>query len=170
MNKKQSGGINIGTSSILVTFVLLCLVTFASLSYLTAKADYDLSVQTAQRTAYYYDANRMAELYMANIEALLSKHFSSCSDKKEFYDGIEGVFSDNSNIEVENVSSDVVTLSYSVPVSESQNLCVKLMAHYPSAEDTRLLTVDKWMTVTNSEWIEKVKEEELKENGLGLMF
>lgn len=170
MNKKQSGGINIGTSSILVTFVLLCLVTFASLSYLTAKSDYDLSVQTAKRTAYYYDANRMAELYMANIEALLAKHASSCSNSNDYYSGIEGVFSDNSNILVEETSSDIVTVSYTIPVSESQNLCVRLVAHYPTGEDERLITVDKWMTVTNSEWIEKVREEERQENGSGLMF
>ena len=33
MKKKFTGGVNVGTGSILVTFVLLCLVTFAALTY-----------------------------------------------------------------------------------------------------------------------------------------
>ena len=53
-NKKHSGGINIGTSSILVTFVLLALVTFAALSYMSARSDYVLSKEHADRTASVY--------------------------------------------------------------------------------------------------------------------
>ena len=89
MEKKHSGGINIGTSSILVTFVLLALVTFAALSYMSARSDYVLSKEAADRTASYYDANRMAEIYLANIEALLSKHYRSAENEKAYYDGID---------------------------------------------------------------------------------
>ncbi|MCR5405898.1 MAG: hypothetical protein K6E88_03850, partial [Lachnospiraceae bacterium] len=80
MNKKFKGGVNVGTSSVLVSFVLLCMVSFAALTYLSAHSDYNLSKQTAQRTTEYYEANRMAELYMANIEGLLSKNLKTCNN------------------------------------------------------------------------------------------
>ena len=132
-DKKHSGGINIGTSSILVTFVLLALVTFAALSYMSARSDYILSKEAADRTASYYDANRMAEIYLANIEGLLSKHYRSCESRQEYYDGVENVFSDNEKIEVADGADGKKLLSYSIAVTNGQNLNVGLSVHYPDA-------------------------------------
>ena len=50
MNKKRPMAFNIGTSSILIVFVLLCLATFAALSLVSANADYRLSTALAERT------------------------------------------------------------------------------------------------------------------------
>ena len=170
MEKKHSGGINIGTSSILVTFVLLALVTFAALSYMSARSDYVLSKEAADRTASYYDANRMAEIYLANIEALLSKHARSCADEKEFLDGIEGVFSDNEKIEVAEGENGEKTLSYTIAVTSGQNLNVTLKVHYPDLNDDSLFKVDKWTTNVNREWLDSVKEGEEGESGTKLLF
>ncbi|MCR5687409.1 MAG: hypothetical protein K6G58_05250 [Lachnospiraceae bacterium] len=170
MDKKHSGGINIGTSSILVTFVLLALVTFAALSYMSARSDYVLSKEAADRTASYYDANRMAEIYLANIEALLSKHASSCSDRKEFLDGIEKVFADNEKIEVAEEEGGEKSLSYSIAVTSGQNLNVKLLVHYPDISDDSLFKVDRWKTEVNRQWLESVKEGEEGESGTKLLF
>ena len=40
MNKQKKGFIHIGFSSILMVFTMLCLVTFATLSLITANSDY----------------------------------------------------------------------------------------------------------------------------------
>ena len=53
MKKKTRIGLNIGTSSILLVFVLLCMVTFAVLSFVSANADYKLSRSLGDRTAAY---------------------------------------------------------------------------------------------------------------------
>lgn len=68
MNKK-SYGINIGFSSILVIFVILCLVSFATLSVVSANADYKLSAKLADRTTAYYTACNKAYEQLATIEA-----------------------------------------------------------------------------------------------------
>lgn len=167
MKKNRSGGINIGTSSILVTFVLLALVTFAALSYLSAKSDYTLSKEAAQRTASYYDANRMAEIYMANIEGLLSKNAEA--SEEDYYNNIEKIFADNDRIEVIK-DGDRVLLSYSVAVTEGQNLEVSLVTHYPSQEDARLFYIEKWATVTNAKWLEEIKSTDGSESGVKLLF
>ena len=170
MDKKHSGGINIGTSSILVTFVLLALVTFAALSYMSARSDYVLSKEAADRTASYYDANRMAEIYLANIEALLSKHMYSSADRGEFYSGVDQLFADNEKIEVTEGSDGEKLLSYTIAVTNGQNLNVTLRVHYPDATDDSLFKVEKWTTNVNREWLESVKEGAEGESGTKLLF
>lgn len=169
MEKKNSGGMNIGTSSILVTFVLLCLVTFAALSYLSAQSDLRLSTQAAERTASYYDANRMGEIYLANIDSLLAKHASACKDANEYLNGVEGIFSDNGSIVVTKEDKDVF-LSYKIVVSKAQNLDVKLRVCYPDDNDGKVFYIDKWSTQINPDYIEELKEKDIKENGTKLMF
>ena len=169
MERKHTGGINIGTSSILVTFVLLALVTFAALSYLSAKSDYTLSREAADRTASYYDANRMAELYLANIEGLLAKYKENVNSEEEYYAGIEKVFRDNDNIIVTN-DNGKVSLSYKVAVTNGQNLEVRLIAHYPNVTDDHLFYIDRWATSVNQEWLNEVKENDSKNSGVKLLF
>lgn len=166
---KKSGGINIGTSSILVIFVLLALVTFAALSYLSAKSDYTLSKEAADRTASYYDANRVAELYLANIDGVLTKHSKACDNKEQYYSEIEKLFSDNENVVVENLDGRVI-LSFTVAVTKGQNLDVELAVHYPDENDTRVYYIDKWATSTNQEWLDEVRNGNLKDSGVRLLF
>lgn len=170
MDKKHSGGINIGTSSILVTFVLLALVTFAALSYMSARSDYVLSKEAADRTASYYDANRMAEIYLANIEALLSKHLRTCENSQDYYNGVEALFSDNEKIEVTDGDNGKKHLTYSVAVTSGQNLYVGLTVHYPDAADDSLFKIDKWTTDVNRQWLEEIKETTGGESGTKLLF
>ena len=148
MPKKFKGGVNVGTSSVLVSFVLLCMVSFAALTYLSAHSDYNLSLQTAERTTQYYEANRMAELYMANIEGLLSKTAKDCSNAGDYYSSIPGLFDDNDQIIVseEENRDNPVTLSYTVPMNESLQLNVTLKAHYPDDEDHSVFTIESWNT------------------------
>ena len=170
MDRKHSGGINIGTSSILVTFVLLALVTFAALSYMSARSDYVLSKEAADRTASYYDANRMAEIYLANIEALLSKHNSRCDTEKDYIDGVDELFADNEKIEVSDGEDGSKKLSYMIAVTNGQNLNVVLTVHYPDVADDSLFKIDTWTTSVNREWLDSVKDGPEGESGTKLLF
>ncbi len=53
--KRKFGFVNIGTASLLVVFLTLCLVAFAMLSLSTAKSDYEFSRKLADRTTAYYE-------------------------------------------------------------------------------------------------------------------
>ena len=170
MDRKHSGGINIGTSSILVTFVLLALVTFAALSYMSARSDYVLSKEAADRTASYYDANRMAEIYLANNEALLSKHKSRCDGEKEYIEGVNDLFADNEKIEVSDGEDGSKKLSYVIAVTNGQNLSVVLTVHYPDINDDSLFKIEKWSTSVNRQWLDSVKKGSEGESGTKLLF
>ena len=67
-NKAKKSGLSfssgIGSSSILVIFVILCLVSFATLSIVSANADYKLSKKVLDRTTAYYEAEGQAHRHL----------------------------------------------------------------------------------------------------------
>ena len=152
MKKKFKGGINVGTSSVLTAFVLLSMVSFAALTYLSAHSDLNLSRQTAERTSEYYEANALGELYMANIEGQLSKHVKNCHNAGDYYSKVPELFADNDSIIASEESSkdDPVTLSYTVPINDSLTLYVTLKTHYPDETDERLFHIESWNTMNTS--------------------
>lgn len=60
MNKQKISGIHVGSSSILVTFVLLCLITFATLSLVTVKGNEKLGKDAGTKIQAYYEALGLA--------------------------------------------------------------------------------------------------------------
>ncbi|MCR5421820.1 MAG: hypothetical protein K6E98_12545 [Lachnospiraceae bacterium] len=149
MKTKLQSAVNVGTTSVLITFMLLCMVCFAALTYISARSDYALSEQIAQRTTEYYEANRLAELYMTNIEGLLSKRVKSCRNATEYYSSIHSLFEDNDSVLVskEQDQDNPVVLSYSVPINENLELQVSLKTHYPDNSDPSLFNIENWNTV-----------------------
>lgn len=66
-------GISVGSSSILAIFVVLCLTTFATLSLVSARADYKLTQKTAQATSEYYAADLKAEELLQELHKALGE-------------------------------------------------------------------------------------------------
>ncbi len=60
MKKKTPSIFNVGISSILIIFILLSLVSFATLALMTARSDYMLSKKYADRVQVYYEAQNKA--------------------------------------------------------------------------------------------------------------
>lgn len=154
MKKKITGGINVGTSSILVTFVLLCLVTFAALSYLSANSDYKLSQQTAQRATDFYKANEVAEIKYQDIDATLK---GAAADEDELNRLLAG-----KDVTID-CSGDAPLISYDVTVSSSQKLHVQLCY----AEGSNLV-VTKWQTENADTWSDS-EGVTLEDDGIGFM-
>lgn len=61
-----------GSSSVLLIFVVLSLVTFGVLSYTTAKADHKLAEKLAENTTAYYTACNQAEARLAELQTTLN--------------------------------------------------------------------------------------------------
>lgn len=71
MSKRRNIGLGVGGSSLLMVFIIVCLTTFATLSLLSANADYKLSNKTAQAVTAYYDADSRAVERVAAIKRRL---------------------------------------------------------------------------------------------------
>lgn len=155
MKKNRSSFINIGFSSIVMVFIMICLVTFATLSVLTAHSDYRLSQKMADKTTAYYNADAIARDMTEAIDTQLYNIYLVSSSLTEFYETV--LASDFSTdvpsgvhaITLESANGDV-TLSYTVPISEVQTLHVSLQINYPYAGSECFSTITRWQTVTEN--------------------
>ena len=141
MKRKKRGsypGIQIGTSYLLVIFVILCLVTFATLSLSSAKRDQSYSQQLAGRETAYCEANARAAQIMAQIDDAFAKEDPVFAIRQ-----IEGVTAeeDGANLDI----------SYMVPVTDSQNLEVEILADPVKGTQK----VVKWKESASEKWEEK---------------
>jgi len=88
MKKKRRFGINVGTSSIMLIFVILCLVSFATLSIVSAKVDYDLSKKLAERTTTYYSACNEGEEFLIYFDNELRNAYNSSTDEIDYFNKV----------------------------------------------------------------------------------
>lgn len=67
VRKGPKTGLSVGASSILVIFIIVCLVTFSVLSLVSATADYRLSKKVADRNTAYYEATSRAQVKLRDL-------------------------------------------------------------------------------------------------------
>ncbi|MBE5873941.1 MAG: hypothetical protein E7287_05975 [Lachnospiraceae bacterium] len=132
-NKKHSFGINIGSASILLIFVLLCLISFATLSIVSANADSKLTNKVLERTTAYYDACNKAEASLAEIDKTLIRVYLE---------------SDNADAYFASVGH---SKSFNITVSEMQTLVVQIEILYPENDEDTFYRIKKWQVVTEEE-------------------
>ena len=162
--KNFSPGMSVGSSSILVTFVLLCLVTFAALSFVSARADHKLSVQTAARISKYYEADSTAEIQLANISSLLSKYALDKSES-EYFAGLENLFSDNELYTIFSDDTDSF-IHYQVESTDSQAINVTIKVLYPDNNNGNTFEIIEWENVSTF----TPSDSSLEEEKGGLLF
>lgn len=153
MKKKHFMGLNIGSSSILVIFILLCLVTFAALSVISANADYKMSCRIAERTSDYYDANNQAQEYLAVIDEAMHSCIQNSADIENYRNNLSSYLAKTQkNISV-GYGSDNITLDYRITMTQSQSLHVTLRGFYPIPPDSsELYEVQSWQIEHTESW------------------
>lgn len=140
-----------GISLMVLIFLSLCLITFSLLSLSGATADETLSTQAAERTTAYYaavsSANETLSLIDRQLAACLKKASAGSEPENAYYaecssipDAVPGV----------GLEDDV--LSFSVPITDSQELQAKIKINYPAEETEPLYRIVCWATVNTQEW------------------
>ena len=125
--KKRREFSNFGFSTILLTFSMICIVTFSALAFVTANSDYKLSKRVADNNSSYYRACEKAWDEISQIDAILASAYEGSPDKAAYYEAIKTALSDNDtainkNL-AENESNGKVTgLTYTITctVSDTQ--------------------------------------------------
>lgn len=154
MNKKKDFSVSIGFSSIMMVFIMICLVTFAALSVLTANSDHRLSKKMADKTTAYYQADTIAKGVACQIDQALASLYAECGDETAYYSSIspERLVMDMPN-KVQNVSVDLEqempVVSYQVTISDIQTLYVTLEIHYPKSGEENFYEITGWQTKTD---------------------
>lgn len=132
-SKKKQFGMNIGSASILLVFVILCLVSFAVLSIVSANADSKLSTRILERTTAYYTACNQAEQSLAGMDHTLRRIYES-SDSEEAYFASVGHGK-----------------SYVIPISDLQSLQVTIEILYPGTAEDSFYKITAWQVLNTDE-------------------
>ena len=132
-SKKKQFGMNIGSASILLVFVILCLVSFAVLSIVSANADNKLSARVLERTSAYYAACNQAEQSLAGMDNTLRCIYAS-SDSEDAYFASVGHGK-----------------SYVIPISDLQSLQVTIDILYPQTDDDSFYRITAWQILNTEE-------------------
>ncbi len=128
--KQKNLGVNIGSSSILLIFVLLCLVSFATLSIVSAHADINLNKKIEERMTSYYEACNSAETSIAEIDHTLSDLYASGISEEEYFKQVGH------------------TISYAIPISDTQSLNIELTIRYPKQSGETFYSISSWKVIT----------------------
>ena len=135
--QKETTGVNVGTSSLLLVFVVMCLVSFATLATVSARADEKLNNKVTERSASYYSACNEAEERLAGIDDTLRTLYGTVSDRNDYFDQAG------------------TSIDFAIPVSDVQTLSVSVKVNYPDNDEDRFYTITKWKLETTGSLIEE---------------
>ena len=124
---------NIGSASILLVFVILCLVSFAVLSIVSANADSRLSTRVLERTTAYYDACNQAEQSLAGMDKTLQRIYASSESEEAYFASVGHV------------------KSYMIPISDLQSLQVTIEILYPVFPEDTFYQITAWQVLNTEE-------------------
>ncbi len=130
MKQKKYPMVNLGTASILTVFVILAMVTFATLSYMSARKDAGYTKQAVTSSKQYQAAVNQAYEKIAEIDASLFESYQS------------------GNFETV-IDRDY---SFSIPVSNTSELQVVLVPCLPSENNGTLYRITTFKEVRTKQW------------------
>ena len=129
-------GNHAGISSILLIFTVLCLVSFATLSIVSANADYTLTKKVATRTHNYYRACNNASTALAKLDQELTNIYNNSSDASEYYA----------------LTGEEIT--YTFDIENAQWLQVTVVPLYPENPEDSFYKITTYKICTDTESME----------------
>ena len=132
-NRLNMTGMPIGGTSLLMSFILLCITVCASITYISSVRDYNLSKKTAENISIYYKAENKAEEIFAEI----SKQLIS----QENIEDIPSKYLDN-NMQIMKSENQIIA-SYTVNIKEDMVLDVRIIFQDEQA------SIDCWKIKNN---------------------
>ncbi len=144
MNKnEQSMSIPIGISLLLVVFVLMAMVTFGTLSFVTARTDANFSESTAEATRQYYAADIVAKQTLQSIDEKLKA--IEAEDNTAYFDEIEMQLAEyDITFEDENL-----LLRFDTTVNDAETLKSCIAVKFGDAVRYEIL---EWRLVYTEDW------------------
>lgn len=157
MNRKRFPMTNIGSVSLLMIFIVLCMVTLSALSLSSAAADKNSAERLAVHNTAYYEASAQAETKLKELKSVLSGIWEQSADFTEYENQVRtacenGTLSDGVSL---TESDGRLILQFEKSVNEQQSLSVKLelMDPYEDSEaDPCFWKVLAWQEISTADW------------------
>ena len=146
--KENRGFSNFGFSTILLSFVMICVVTFSALALVTANSDYKLSKKVAAKTVEYYAAQERAYERLAALDELFINCYFTSTGEDAYFGRIEAHSRDYGTFLTD---GSEYYLLFEEPIAEDQHLSVKLKLKHPMTEDETFFEIVEWKSVYTRE-------------------
>ena len=151
MKKKNFSITNIGTVSLLMIFIILCMVTFAALS-LSSAADHRFSQKMADHSKEYYKASGQAETKLAEIDHILDIAYKGAESDDDYYQQIKDSLPEISRT----FTKENPLISYQADMNDSQAVFVQLRILSPteiaSNGSSSYYQIVAWKEINTKEW------------------
>lgn len=149
IKKKENRGFsNFGFSTILLSFVMICVVTFSALALVTANSDYRLSKKVAEKTSAYYAAQELAYEKLMALDELFISCYSASTGDDAYFGRIEAHSKDYGTFLA---TADGYYLLFEEPIAEDQHLSVKLRIQHPVTDSDPFFEIVEWKSVYTRE-------------------
>lgn len=140
MEQKNHFHLNIGISSFIVVFVTLCLVTFAVLSLVSAKANKRLNDKVISQVESYYEMSNQAYQKIRDIDESLHQISKQTSSQEEYFHQVKQIIT----LDEDNQYTFSIT-------GKTQILQVKLQLYAPMPQKAYYEIIE-WSKKNNSDW------------------
>ena len=149
MKKKTYPVANIGSVSLPMVFIILCLVTFATLSLSSAAGDYKYSKDTARHNTEYYSACNEAERKLKEIDGILWNAYRNRSD--DYYADAAALLNTVEGIALD-LSSDEPILTFEEKINEDKALKIVLTLNNSDNLSGGFYRITSWQEISTAGW------------------
>lgn len=133
---------SIGTPTLILIFMILCLVTFGMLSLTTAKSEWNLAQRNADSVTEYYRADKEGEAFYQMV-------FQAVEDAQK-EDGDLEVFQNTLSRELgDYYDFETGTISTQIPMKRSQSLSIKLS---PMPDKPGKVGISRWKVIQTEDY------------------
>lgn len=140
---------NLGSVSLLMVFIVLCLTVLSTLSLSGALSEYQYSRKLAQHHADYYRASGSACRMLKEIDRILDlahtehpdDYYRAASQELALLEGVEA-----------DLTSQSPSITYQIPVDDSQSLQITLALNAPDEPEQGYYRITAWQEIPSSEW------------------
>jgi len=133
---KNNISMGMGGTIIIIIFVVLCLMVFATLSFTTAYSDLKLVNKTQEMTYDYYTIEANAEIKLSQIYDMMIQAARGNSDMDTYYKNLSELLSQTEDLKVLNEDENDFKVYYEVIGNNNQKICVTLKILYNEMDKT----------------------------------
>lgn len=153
--EKEKGypGFQVGTSFLLVIFVIICLVLLGVLSLSGALRDKSYSDRVAEKTELYYRAVSEAQHRLGEIDRAIAGLDGGYEEYGMYLEEVGTIASGLDGVVCTRDGEELV-LSYKVPITESQSLSVEVEVLDPEKGEGTI-KIAKWQEESENVWEEE---------------
>ena len=143
MEKNETGNrITIGSPSLILIFILICLVTFGMLSLSTAKSEWNLAERNAGAVTEYYRADSLGEDFYRMVAEKVSGIRAQTSDPAEYSRLLEQELG-------EFYQPEEGTVVMKIDMERAQALILELVPQFTGEE---AVTVSQWKVIQTEDF------------------